>query len=126
MTQKPPLIAVVDDEACVCKALERLLKSAGFDVVTFTGGAPFLKFVETGRVDCAILDLHMPHLSGLDIQLKLGEAGKRVPVVVVTGQDTPESHQKVMDAGAVAYLRKPADDEALVEAVEKGISRNNS
>jgi FixJ family two-component response regulator len=116
----------VDDEACVCKALERLLKSAGFDVVTFTGGAPFLKFVETGRVDCAIVDLHMPHLSGLDVQLKLGNAGKRVPVVVVTGQDTPESYRSVMDAGAVAYLRKPADDQALVEAVEKGISRNNS
>ena len=117
------MIAVVDDEICVCRAMERLFKSAGFDVVTFTGGAAFLQFVETKKVDCAIVDLHMPQLSGIDVQLKLAQSGKRVPVVIVTGQDTTESQRRVMDAGAVAYLRKPADDRSLVEAVEKGISQ---
>ena len=117
------MIAVVDDEECVCRAMKRLFNSAGFDVVTFSGGAAFLEFVETGQVDCAIVDLHMPNLSGIDVQLKLSQAGKRVPVVIVTGQDTSESRRRVMEAGAVAYLRKPADDRSLVEAVETGIRR---
>ena len=116
------MIAVVDDEISVCRAMDRLLRSAGFQVVTFTHGAAFLAYVETQKVDCAVLDLHMPQMGGTEIQSRLRDAGKRVPVVVVTGQDTPESYRRVMDAGAVAYLRKPADEAALVEAVERGIS----
>jgi len=117
------LIAIVDDETSVCRAMERLFKSAGFNVVTFTEGAAFLKFVETARVDCAIVDLHMPQLSGLDVQMKIIQSGKRVPVVIMTGQDTPESQRRAIDAGAVAYLRKPADCQALVEAVNAGIEK---
>ena len=117
------MIAIVDDEISVCRALERLFKSAGFNVVTFTEGLSFLKFVETTRVDCAVVDLHMPQLSGIDVQMRISQSGKRVPVVIMTGQDTPESRRRALDAGAVAYLRKPADDETLVDAVTAGIAK---
>jgi FixJ family two-component response regulator len=126
VSQRAAVIAVVDDEECVCRAIKRLFNSAGFDVVTFTGGAAFLEYLEKGQVDCAVVDLHMPHLSGIDVQIKLTQTGRRVPVVIVTGHDTAESHRRVMDAGAVAYLRKPADDRALVDAVEMGINRYKS
>jgi len=122
----PPLIAIVDDEVRVCRAMERLLRSAGFDVVTFNEGAEFLNFVESKQVDCAILDLHMPQMSGHDVQLRLGLTGRQVPVVIVTGQDSPESQQRAMTAGAVAYLRKPMDDTVLVAAVLRGIGQGRS
>jgi len=101
--------------------MERLLRSAGFAVVTFDSGPALLDFLESREVDCVMLDLNMPHMSGIDLQRRLRDSGKDVPVVVVTGHDTPDSHRRVMDGGAVAYLRKPADEQLLIEAVMSGI-----
>ncbi|HEX4793121.1 MAG TPA: response regulator [Humisphaera sp.] len=123
MGESAPLVAVVDDEPGVCRALGRLLRSAGFEVVTFTEGTEFLKFVDERKVDCAVFDLHMPHLGGLDLQSRLDQAGKRVPVVLITGQESQETQRRAMEAGAVAYLRKPTDEKQLVAAVAKGIGR---
>jgi FixJ family two-component response regulator len=115
--KKPPLIAVVDDDPFVRKALERLLRSAGFSVEAFASGAEFLRSADDHKPDCVVLDLHMPDVSGFDVQCRLKQANAGVPVVVITGHDTPESRVRALDGGARAYLSKPVDDETLMKAI---------
>ena len=118
----PPLLAVVDDDSEVRVALTRLVSSAGFAVETFASGAEFLRSIEDHEPDCVVLDLHMPEMSGFDVQGALASNGHAaVPVVVITGHDTPESHARAVQLGARAYLRKPVDDEALLSAIGAAI-----
>ena len=116
-----PLIAVVDDEESVRKALHRLLRSAGFAVETFASGADFLLSVKDHEPACVVLDLHMPQINGFEVQAALESAGGRVPVVIVTGHDTPEARARVMAHGASGYLRKPVDDLMLIAAINAAI-----
>jgi FixJ family two-component response regulator len=115
------LLAVVDDDTDVRVALMRLASSAGFAVETFASGAEFLRSVEDHEPDCLVLDLHMPGMSGFDVQDALTEAHAAVPVVVITGHDTPESRTRALRLGASAYLCKPVDDEALLSAIGAAI-----
>ena len=115
------LVAVVDDDVQVCRAVGRLLRSTGFGVVTFTGGDQFLQFLESHCVDCVTLDLNMSPMSGFEVQQRLRGVRNRPPVVVLTANDSPELHRRAMDAGSSAFLRKPADRRELVEAVESAI-----
>jgi FixJ family two-component response regulator len=119
-------VAVVDDEEPVCRALRRLLCSAGFRVETFSSGAAFFERLPARRPDCLVLDLHMPQMSGFDVQARLTELGEQLPVVVITAHDTPQSRERAVTAGAAAYLRKPADDKALLEAVTTAVDRSRS
>ena len=121
VSNNPLSIAIVDDEESVCRALQRLLRAAGYGVETFTNGAVFLDTVAARRPDCLVLDLHMPRTSGFDVLGRLRDAGERVPVVVITGHDTPQNRERVMEAGAAAYLRKPADEQTLLDAVSAAI-----
>jgi FixJ family two-component response regulator len=115
------LIAVVDDDPCVRKAFERLLRSAGFAVEAYPSGAEFLQSTDAHRPDCVVLDLHMPGVNGLDVlaQLQLGHTA--VHVVVVTAHHSAESQARVLNGGANAYLCKPVDDEALLNAISNAI-----
>ena len=122
MSNSPPLVAVVDDEESVCRALQRLLRSAGFAVKTFSSGSMFLTELPSRRPDCLVLDVHMPRMSGFDVQARLAELGERVPVVIITGHDTPETRDRAIGGGASAYLRKPADDQAILDAVSAAIA----
>jgi FixJ family two-component response regulator len=117
------LLAVVDDDADVRAALTRLVGSAGFAVETFASGAEFLRSVEDHEPDCLVLDLHMPELSGFDVQGALAGAHADVPVVVITGHDTSESRARAVQLGAKAYLCKPVDDEELLAAIGIALGR---
>ena len=121
MVRLTPLIAIVDDEESVRKALQRLMRSAGLDAATYPSGDEFLETVLEQRPDCVILDLHMPKVDGFRVQAWLARARISVPVIVLTGHDTPESHERVMAAGAVAYLRKPVDDKLLLETISAAV-----
>ena len=115
------LLAVVDDDADVRVALTRLVSSAGFAVETFASGAEFLRSVRDHEPDCVVLDLHMPEMSGFDVQNALASDHPAVPVVVMTGHDTPESRARAVQMGAKVYLRKPIDDETLLAAIGDAI-----
>ena len=117
----PTLLAVVDDDADVRVALTRLVSSAGFEVETFASGAAFLRSIEDHEPDCLVLDLHMPEMSGFEVQGALAVAHASVPVVVITGHDTPESRARALQLGAKAYLCKPVNDEALLAAIGTAI-----
>ena len=110
-------IAVVDDEEAVRKALDRLLRSAGMDVATFNSGAMFLASLNTREYDCLVLDLHMPEVNGFDVQARLHELGSALPVIVITGHDTPEACVRARAGGAAAYLLKPVDERTLLNAI---------
>ena len=119
---RSPLIAVVDDEACVSKALKRLLRTAGLRAETFTSGAAFLKWLQSETPACVVLDLHLPQVDGFEVQARLAQQGARVPVVAITGRDTPQARERALTGGAAAYLAKPVEDEALLEAIAVAIA----
>ena len=112
-----PLLAVVDDDADVRVALTRLVLSAVFAVETFGSGAEFLRSLEDHEPDCLVLDLLMPEMSGFDVQGAVALDHPGIPVIVITGHHTPESHARAVQLGAKGYLRKPVDDSVLLEAI---------
>ena len=119
-------IAVVDDEASVRKALRRLFTSAEFDCSVFASGQAFLDAVRDHALDCAVIDLHMPGLTGLDVQRELRSAGVTVPTIIITAHDEPDTRARCLAAGAVAYLRKPFDDRALLDLVSSTFTTSAS
>ena len=123
MVSEVPLLAVVDDDAEVRVALTRLVSSAGFAVETFASGAEFLRSIEDHEPDCVVLDLHMPEMSGFDVQGALASGHTAVPVVVITGHDTAESRARAGQLGAKVYLCKPVNDEALLAAIGSAMGR---
>ena len=118
-------IAVVDDDESVRKALKRLLRAANLDADTFASGRDFLVSLAAQVPACIVLDLHMPGMNGLDIQQQLTRTGLLVPIVVITGHDEPLTRAQCLSAGTAAYLCKPLDDEALLDAIHRaaGVAR---
>ena len=112
-----PRIAVVDDEESVRKAVSRLLRSARMEAITFASGRTFLEAARNDAFDCLVLDLHMPDMSGFEVHERLALDGIRVPVVVVTGHDTPENRAWALAAGIVACLAKPVEAQDLLDAI---------
>jgi FixJ family two-component response regulator len=121
-------VAVIDDDESVRKALKRLLRAANLDADTFASGREFLNSLAARVPDCVVLDLHMPGMNGLDVQQQLARSGLRVPIVVITGHDEPQARAHCLSAGAAAYLRKPLDDETLLDAIHRaaGAARSST
>ena len=122
MTKPHPLIAVVDDEEPVRKALMRLMRSAGLRVEMFGSGAEFVTSLETRLPDCVVLDLHMPHMDGFTVQAHLAGKCAALPVIIVTGHDFPKAQERAMAGGASAFLRKPVPDRTLLDAISAATS----
>jgi FixJ family two-component response regulator len=112
-------IAVLDDEPQFCKALARLLKTHGFDVVTFTHGEDFLASCASRVPSCLLLDLHMPGMNGFEVLERIAPQG--VPVVVITGHEQSENAQRVRDLGAVNYFLKPVNESQLLAAIRAAL-----
>jgi len=121
VTSDDPRIAVVDDEVPVRTALGRLLRLADYEVATFGSGEEFLASIAARPPDCVILDVHMPGLSGFDVQSRLRAASIEVPVVFITASDDLALGQKAREAGGVTLLRKPFSNDALLEAVDAAL-----
>ena len=124
MTRTTSLIAIVEDDEPIRKALRRLLRSAGMDVECFPSGVEFLESLTTEWPDCVVLDLHMPQMSGVEIQALLAASGATLPVVIITGHDSNDARTGAMAAHPVAYLRKPVNDQVLLDAIELALNKN--
>lgn len=122
MPQAAPVIAVIDDDASVRRALQRLLQSAGFAVEVFATAREFLDAGHSARTACLVLDIHLPGMSGFELQEHLAVSGARIPVVFITAHDNATTRQRASRAGVVAYLRKPFDQDELIEAIGRTIS----
>ena len=92
------------------------------DVETFPSGAELLESFAARRPDCIVLDLHMPVVNGFEVQTRMAESGMRLPVIIITGHDSDETRNRALDGMPVAYLRKPVDDQALLDAIELALS----
>lgn len=117
----PTLIAVVDDEVAVRRALRRLLTSVGYTVDMYDGGREFLAAMPARRPACIVLDLHMPHMDGFALMEACKRIGLESAVVVITGHDTAESRERVLALGAERYLRKPIDEHQLIASIEEAM-----
>jgi len=114
-------IYVVDDDASVRRALNRLLKLAGFPVETFMSAQEFLDFGQTEGPGLLVLDVCLPGLSGLALQKVLTASGCRLPIIFITAFDNDQERAQGLAAGAVAYLRKPFQEHQLLEAIRAGL-----
>ena len=126
MTSRRPLVAIVDDDESVCRAMKRLVRSLEMEADTFHSGTAFLELyaaMPSSRPDCLILDLQMPGMDGLEVQERLAELNSAIPIVFITAHDAPGMRERALSAGAIAYLRKPFDDELLVAALEAALAR---
>ena len=121
---KKPLIAIVDDDASVCRALRRLVRSMGMDGETFTSGQEFLDLLEampSFRPDCLILDLQMPGINGLEVLKRIARSDNTVRVIFITAHDEVGIREKALLGGAVAFLRKPFGDELLIKTLREAL-----
>ncbi len=113
------LIAIVDDDASVCEALESLLKSIGFRTASFTSARSFLNFPQFPNVSCVILDVSMPEMNGLDLHRHL-VASHPIPTIFITARDG-KTREQALRAGAVGFLTKPFSDEALIDSLHAAL-----
>jgi FixJ family two-component response regulator len=121
--QSDVLITIVDDDPSVRHGLERLIRSFGWKAETYASAQEFLARPPGEPPSCLVLDLQLPGLNGLDLQKRMAEAGLGIPIVFLTGHgDIPASVQ-AMKAGAIGFLTKPVDDEALSKAIQEAIER---
>jgi FixJ family two-component response regulator len=116
------VIAVVDDEESVRKAVVRVLRAAGFPARAFASGGEFQKSWHFDRPDCLLLDLQMPDVSGVEIQQALNTAGARFPIIIITAHDSPRLREECMLRDAAGYLCKPLDVRILLDAVTRAIA----
>ena len=125
MGKTKPLVVVVDDDESVSRAIKRLLRSIGMSSDTFASGDAFLdtlSSIPSYRPDCVILDVQMPGLNGLEVQRRL--AGSGLPIIFITAHDDIVVREQALAAGAVAYLRKPFNDELFVKTVRAALDGN--
>jgi FixJ family two-component response regulator len=119
-------VCVVDDDAAVRRALERVLRAGGLRAETFASASEFLQHAQRVgplALGCLVLDVQLPGLSGLDLQPALAAAGLDLPIVFITGHGDIPMSVRAMKAGAVDFLPKPVTAEALLGAVEQALAR---
>jgi FixJ family two-component response regulator len=124
MRQTVPAIAVIDDDASVRRALQRLLRLAGFTVETFSTAREFLSVAYWAQTACLVLDIHLPGMSGFELAEYLAVSRVPIPIVFITALDDVSTRERVNRAGAAGYLRKPFDQNALIEAIRRAIGQD--
>lgn len=118
MAYTPPLIAVVDDDLAVLKALTRLLRAHAFNAVPYASAKEFLAALSGSPPDCLVLDLQMPEMTGLALLQHLQREGLRIPAVVIAAHGDKDLLDRCVTAGASSCLRKPLQDSTLFAAID--------
>jgi FixJ family two-component response regulator len=111
------LISVVDDDESTCKSTTLLIESFGFQAAGFESAESLLKSGQLHETSCLIVDVQMPGMNGLQLQRHLAASGYKIPIIFITAYDNKEWRQQAMQAGAVAFLSKPFNDEFLLETI---------
>jgi FixJ family two-component response regulator len=119
--RKTQLIAVVDDDESVRNAVHGVLKSVGLKTRSFSSAEEFLVSGQQRETACLITDIRMPGMSGLDLQAKLAEEDCRIPIIFITSYGDTRMRMQALKAGAIGFLRKPFDDDVLIESVRSAL-----
>jgi len=115
------MVAIVDDDDLMRSALEGLLKAVGLPAQAFASAEEFLKSGQQGQARCLIADIRMPGMSGLELQSHLNAERCRIPIIFLTAHGDEKMRMQALRAGAVEFMAKPFDDEALVESVRAAL-----
>lgn len=114
-------IAIVDDDELFRRSMERFVRSIGIRVATFSSAEDFLGSAELNRIACAILDIRLPGMDGLDLHQRILAGATPIPVVFVSAHGEANARTQAMRAGAIAFLKKPFDNSALLEALNRAL-----
>jgi FixJ family two-component response regulator len=118
------MIYVIDDDPSILKAFQRLFRSDKLPAMVFSSAEEFLDQVSVTEGDCLVLDLQMPGMKGFTLLEELKLRSIRLPVIVVTAFDSPQSRERSMQLGAEAFFRKPVDAQALLDSVHWAINKS--
>jgi len=127
LSKSKPLIAIVDDDESVCRAMKRLVRSLGMEADAFASGREFIDRVETTpsfQPDCVVLDVQMPGMNGLEVQERLASSGNPLPVIFITAHDEAGVRDRALAAGAVDFLRKPFNDELFIKTLRVALKED--
>jgi two-component system response regulator FixJ len=119
-----PTIYVVDDDDAVRDSLKILLESYQLTVRDFGSVPEFLDGLQPVDNSCLVLDLHLPAMGGFDVMNTLSRRRVRLPVIVITGRSDSQTRARALEAGAVAFLEKPVDDQVLMNAIDTALRGN--
>ncbi|MGR8941122.1 MAG: response regulator transcription factor [Gammaproteobacteria bacterium] len=126
MNDPVPTVFIIDDDAAVLKALSRLLHSHAMQVATFASPQEFLDQFDPRLHGCLVLDVAMPNLNGLELQLELGKRGNVLPIIFLTGHGDIPMSVKAMKQGAVDFLTKPVHDQDLVATIAAALEKDRT
>jgi FixJ family two-component response regulator len=118
------VVFVVDDDFSVRESLELMIREAGWKPETFSSAQEFLERPEVSVPSCLVLDIALPGLSGLDLQRKIVVERSAMPIIFITGHGDIPTTVRAMKAGAIEFLTKPFNDDALLGAIEKALERS--
>jgi FixJ family two-component response regulator len=114
-------VAVVDDDESLCRSLGRLLRTAGYQTLTYTSAEAFLEDARRPRFDCLVLDVQLGGISGLELSRRLASVKDPTPVIFITGHSNPKIREEAEAAGCAGFFRKTDSGIAVIEAIDRAI-----
>ena len=123
---KSHVISIIDDDPSVREATQSLIRSLGYDAQVFASAEEYLQSNRLNDSSCLITDLHMPGMSGTDLQDRLIADGYEIPIIFVTAYYEDRIRDRVMDAGAFGFLRKPFNDESLIACLDRALNASST
>ncbi len=123
---KSHVISIIDDDPSVREATQSLIRSLGYDAQVFASAEEYLQSDNLNHSSCLITDLHMPGMSGTDLQDRLIADGYQIPIIFVTAYYEDRVRDRVMDAGAFGFLRKPFNDESLIACLDRALNASST
>ena len=119
MTADNDIVYVVDDDDSICRALRRLLKSAGYHTRTFTSAEAFLDQISDNSDGCLVLDIQLPGMSGFELQETLIAKGLAYRIIFMTAHDNNHWEARAIEKKSAGYLKKPFDEQMLLDSVNE-------
>lgn len=123
---KSHVISIIDDDPSVREATQSLIRSLGYDAQVFASAEEYLQSDRLNDSSCLITDLHMPGMSGSDLQDRLIADGYQIPIIFVTAYYEDRIRDRVMDAGAFGFLRKPFNDDSLIACLDRALNAGST
>jgi FixJ family two-component response regulator len=126
MVNTHPLISVVDDDRSVRRALQRLLRTSGYATELFASAKEFLSSPALSRTGCLILDIQLGATTGFELQAELAAGGSAIPIIFISAFDDAATGERIAESGATAYLRKPFEEQDLLDAIRRAVDAGDS
>ena len=124
MESLKPLVRVIDDDDAMRRSWAFLIEGEGWDVATYSDALDFMASNDFQRPGCLVLDVRMPHMSGLELQDKLHELGVDLPIIFISGHGDIDMAVRTLKQGAIDFLQKPVDDQRLLTAIGSAVMKN--